>query len=223
MGNNFCQSFNIQSQSLQDILSKGANYQLDTALLKTIQKTLPTTKDITEEYVKDLIIFLKNDKNFTPVAVIQYMMSLFNLRLSDASLLYQDYTPTKESTQNRFQQSVSKKTRNRFKQTSSKRIIGQSVTKKTEYIYKAAKILNNPSSFKILQLVHENPFISISNLHQKSHIDKRSIYRYLNQLEEINIVVAKQTTDKKTYSVQESIYNSLMDIIENFSALVEKK
>jgi hypothetical protein len=85
-----------QAVSLRRVLERANNYgdQIDTELIKYLF--------IYRDKTKSLVIYLRNELNFSPVKIIMYLMVLHGITLSKANLLYNDNIPELNDTQTIF-------------------------------------------------------------------------------------------------------------------------
>ena len=89
---------NMQIQGLTQIIKDGKEFSLSKSLLRMVFLKF---RDFDTD-IRDLIIFLRRDLDMSPILVIQYLICLFNIQLSEASILYQKYVPEPDSHQEKF-------------------------------------------------------------------------------------------------------------------------
>lgn len=80
----------LKLQELEDIIKAGINKGIDIEKLADMEAMIKTMN-----YELVYMIKFMNEYLSSPISIIQYLMCLYGLSLSDAKLLYQEYSDVK--------------------------------------------------------------------------------------------------------------------------------
>jgi hypothetical protein len=101
--------YNFEVDKLEKIFIASKKFNLKRNTIKAITASFSEF----DEDIRDLIALLKNAEHMEPIRIIQYFMILFNISLSEASLMYQEYGNIgKNSFQNKFKSNFFENSKN---------------------------------------------------------------------------------------------------------------